>query len=128
VWFDLPPVPSSATKARQLARDQLAHCPADVTDTVALLVTELVTNAVVHARTDLCLGIEVVPPRVRLSVSDGSTRLPVVRHHATSELAGRGLALVDALASRWGVESTDGGKSVWCEVLIPDAQPTDPDS
>ena len=120
VAFDLPAVPSSATRARQLAREVVASYPPEVSDTVALLVTELVTNAVLHARTDVSVHIDVAPPLVRLSVADGSSRLPAIREYSTDDVTGRGLAMVAALASQWGVEATADGKSVWCEIVIPD--------
>ena len=119
VSVDLPPEPSSATRARQLAREHVAECPAAVIDTVALLVTELVTNAVLHARTELHLVIETEPGVVRLRVEDHSPGTPVLRHYDTDDVTGRGLALVDMFAARWGVDSRPGGKSVWCEIEIP---------
>jgi anti-sigma regulatory factor (Ser/Thr protein kinase) len=125
VSFELPGVPSSATKARHFACDQVAHFSAELSDTVAILVTELVTNAILHARTDLRVGIEIRPPVVRLSVTDQSTRLPVLRHYAPDDVTGRGLALIDALADSWGVDLTEEGKSVWCEILMSDAKTLD---
>ena len=114
---DLPPEPASATRARRLARDQLTVlCTAEVLDTVALLVTELVTNAILHARTPLRLDIDVQPDRVRVCVEDSSPRSPEVHHYGTDAVTGRGLALVEQLASSWGVDTTPTGKVVWCEI------------
>jgi two-component sensor histidine kinase len=120
VSFDLPALPSSATRARQLARREVAEFGPDVVDTVALLATELVTNAVLHARTDLRLGIEVTPLRIRLSVADGSSRVPVLRNYDSADVTGRGLNLVEMLAAQWGCDPTEEGKSVWCEVIVSD--------
>jgi two-component sensor histidine kinase len=128
VSLDLPAIPSSATKARQLARGEVARYPADLSNTVALVVTELVTNAILHARTDFQVRIEIAPPLVRLTVTDGSARLPVVRHYAAEDVTGRGLGLVEALCTRWGIDAAEDGKegkSVWCEVLIPDGDTAD---
>jgi anti-sigma regulatory factor (Ser/Thr protein kinase) len=119
VSVDLPPEPSSATRARQLAREHVAECPPEVIDTVALLVTELVTNAVLHARTELHLVIETEPGVVRLRVEDHSPGTPVIRNYGTDDVTGRGLALVDMIATRWGVDPRPGGKAVWCEIDIP---------
>jgi len=118
VWsVELPPKPASATQARRLAREQLASIvPPDALDTVALLVTELVTNAILHARTPLQLQIETRPNHVRIGVEDASDRQPELRSHPSDAVTGRGLALVEALASSWGVESTSSGKVVWCEI------------
>lgn len=90
----------------------------DALDTVALLVTELVTNAILHARTPLLLQIETRPHHVRLCVEDASDQQPELRSYASDAVTGRGLALVEALASSWGVESTSSGKVVWCEIPL----------
>jgi anti-sigma regulatory factor (Ser/Thr protein kinase) len=108
-----------------LAREQVTACPQELVDTVALLVTELVTNAVLHARTALVLHIDVHDGVVRLSVSDRSHDVPVLKHYDTDDVTGRGLALVEMLAANWGVDEEPDGKSVWCEVAIPQA--LDPD-
>jgi anti-sigma regulatory factor (Ser/Thr protein kinase) len=119
VSVDLPPEPSSATRARRLAREFVSECPPDVIDVVALLVTELVTNAVLHARTQLHLTVQAEPGVVRLTVEDRSLGTPVVRNYDTDDVTGRGLALVDMFATRWGVDARPDGKSVWCEIDIP---------
>jgi serine/threonine-protein kinase RsbW len=119
VSVELPPEPASTTRARQLAREHVAECPADVVDTVALLVTELVTNAVLHARTELHLIIETEPGIVKLRVEDRSPGTPVLRHYNTDDVTGRGLALVELLATRWGIDPRPDGKSVWCEIAFP---------
>ncbi len=114
---DLPPEPTSATRARSLAREQLsAMCTRDELDTIALLVTELVTNAILHARTPLQLTLEMRPGLVRICVEDESNEQPTLQHYEPDAVTGRGLALVDQLSSSWGVESTPSGKVVWCEV------------
>lgn len=125
VSVDLPPEPSSATRARRIAREHVAQCPPDVIDTVALLVTELVANAVLHARSDLHLLVETEPGIVRLRVDDHSPGSPIVRHYGPDEVTGRGLALVELLATSWGTEPTPDGKSVWCEITFAHAPPTE---
>jgi anti-sigma regulatory factor (Ser/Thr protein kinase) len=116
---DLPPEPASATRARRLARDRLTVlCTPDMLETVSLLVTELVTNAILHARTPLRLVIEAHPDRVRICVEDSSPQQPEVHHYGTDAVTGRGLALVEQLASSWGVDTTLTGKVVWCEIMI----------
>lgn len=116
---DLPPDPSSATRARALTREQLeASYSSETLDTIALLVTELVTNAILHARTPLQLTLEARPGHVRICVEDESTEQPAVRHYASDAVTGRGLALVEQLASSWGVDATPSGKVVWCEVPV----------
>jgi len=114
---ELPPDPASATRARELAREKLAAiCTPDALDTVALLVTELVTNAVLHAHTPLRLVIEATRDHVRVRVEDESGGYPERRSYPSDAVTGRGLALVEVLSSSWGVEPTASGKVVWCEI------------
>ena len=115
VSVDLPPEPSSATRARQLAREHVAECPAAVIDTVALLVTELVTNAVVHGRGPISVRTVLDPVSLRVEVQDTASDLP---HRIDADQArdgGRGLAIVDAFSREWGCTVVRGasGKSVW---------------
>jgi anti-sigma regulatory factor (Ser/Thr protein kinase) len=92
-----------------------------------LLVTELVANAVCHAGTDVCVEILIdVPLTIRVEVSDGSFAMPQVRDLTATSTAGRGLHLVDTIATRWGVRRRIDGKVVWfelCEDSLSDAQP-----
>jgi anti-sigma regulatory factor (Ser/Thr protein kinase) len=114
---DLPPEPASAARARALARERFSRsCSRDTLDTIALLVTELVTNAILHARTTMQLTVETRPGVVRIAVEDESSDQPTVQHYASDAVTGRGLALVEQLASSWGVEATANGKLVWCHV------------
>jgi anti-sigma regulatory factor (Ser/Thr protein kinase) len=113
----LRPVPSSAASARQFVDDTLGEWGCDsFVDASRLLVSELVTNAVLHARTDIELVVRLHPRGVRVEVHDGSPAAPVVRRYDDDAMTGRGLALVDELARRWGVERTPGGKAVWFEL------------
>jgi anti-sigma regulatory factor (Ser/Thr protein kinase) len=114
---DLPPEPSSATRARTLVREKLeVTCSRDTIDTIALLVTELVTNAILHARTPMLLTLETRPDHVRVCVEDASSERPAVQQYDSDAVTGRGLALVEQVASSWGVDTTPAGKVVWCEV------------
>ena len=105
---DLPPEPASATRARQLARDRLTVSSAtpEVLDTVALLVTELVTNSILHARTPLRLVIEAQPRLRSASVwrtpRPSSRRCTTTRPTRSPDAASR---LVEQLASSWGVDT-----------------------
>ena len=86
-----------------------------------LIVSELVCNAVRHAGTDIGLTVMTRRCGLRLEVSDGSTRPIRPRIAAPSDEGGRGLALVDALASHHGVRRSPGGKTVWAELDAPAA-------
>ena len=81
-----------------------------------LLVSELVTNAIVHTNTAVELELRLVGRRLRSVVADESSRVPVPRHSDPTAVAGRGLQVVTELAEEWGVEMTAAGKAVWFEV------------
>ncbi|SDD90133.1 ATP-binding protein [Streptomyces prasinopilosus] len=90
-------------------------------DTVVLVVAELAANAVLHGRVpgrdfSLLLALDDTRGVIRVEVSDTHPALPVPTAAAADEEHGRGLALVDALAARWGVTGRTGpGKTVWAE-------------
>jgi anti-sigma regulatory factor (Ser/Thr protein kinase) len=96
-----------------------ADVESDVFDAVVLLTSEVVTNAVLHARSPIEVAVEIGSHTVRVQVSDG---LPGLRGDADrSRHGGRGLVLVAAMASHWGIAKREdiGGKSVWFEVARP---------
>ena len=116
--LDLPAELASARRARQFVAECAARMDRpEVTEVAQLLVSELVTNAVAHAGTPLEVECAPTDRGLRVEVHDGSTRLPVpVRPHPWAE-RGRGLVLVDTLASRWGADPRPGsGKAVWFEL------------
>ncbi len=114
--LDLDPEPSSASLARTFIREQLRSCPSTIVDVVALLVTELATNAVLHARTAFRVVLDQSDHRITVRVEDGSARVPSPRHYPTDAMTGRGLALVEELADNWGVRRSPTGKEVWFEI------------
>jgi anti-sigma regulatory factor (Ser/Thr protein kinase) len=86
---------------------------------VALLVSELATNAVVHARTPFRVTVKMRSDLVRVEVSDQAAGdLPVPSDVAPDVEGGRGLLFVDWLADRWGYSATAGGKTVWFELAL----------
>ena len=88
----------------------------DLVDTCVLLVSELATNAVLHARTPFSVMIERTP-LLRVEVTDGDPRLPHARDYGPEASSGRGLQLVEALSQSSGtVTHAEGGKSVWFEL------------
>lgn len=118
------PTASSVSAARRFVTDCLEQWGQEpVMWTVQLLLSELATNAVLHAGgSGFTVGVEVLPEgAVRLTVADDSPRSPRLRDYGTGATTGRGVALVDELARGWGVEprsaADDGGKVVWCEVV-----------
>jgi len=112
----LPPTASSVREARVRVRNMAAGWPAECSATLQVLVDELVTNAILHARTDATLVAHVDHDHARVEVHDGSTLAPQPRHYGGDSVTGRGLHLVEALSRRWGVEPTDDGKVVWFEL------------
>ncbi|HEY3438114.1 MAG TPA: ATP-binding protein [Actinotalea sp.] len=90
---------------------------------VELLSSELLANAVLHGPAGSAIGIQVrhSDDAVRVSVSDSGATSPVVLHREPSAPSGRGMAIVEAMSSRWGVEEhADGGKTVWFELDLDD--------
>lgn len=82
-----------------------------------LVMTELVANAVMHARTEMTLTVELEGEGVRIAVADGSHVLPHWSPSSPTSLCGRGLPLVARLSESWGAEALlDGGKRVWAQV------------
>ncbi|AZM53877.1 hypothetical protein DMA15_15915 [Streptomyces sp. WAC 01529] len=118
--------PAEVGRARRWARSRLAGSGIEVDEPVAetliLLISELVTNAVVHTGCPAVLRMllpgvpDDVPGTVRVEVCDRSARPPRQRHAEGDDTNGRGLELVDGLADRWGWQPEGGGKSIWCEV------------
>lgn len=119
---------SSAARARHWVVEVLRGTPHDMVDTIALVVTELVSNVVRHARTDCVLRIDLRRGVARIEVTDDAPGQVVVRAPGPAELAGRGLQIVQSLADEWGV-TTDGsshGKTVWATITWPDARFAEP--
>ncbi|MEU3693047.1 SpoIIE family protein phosphatase [Streptomyces narbonensis] len=91
----------------------------ELADDAELLTGELLVNVLLHTEGGAVLTLEVLPEpvrRVRLSVQDRSSAWPRRRTPGEAATSGRGLLLLDALASRWGVEPRGEGKAVWCEI------------
>jgi anti-sigma regulatory factor (Ser/Thr protein kinase) len=111
--YELPATASSAGMARRLVRQELAGFDAPRVEIAELLVSELVTNAVAHAESAPVMLIDVTGDAVRVAVQDAAPG-PVEVHCAPHDAAGgRGLLLVDSLASSWGWAPTREGKRVW---------------
>ncbi len=107
-------LPSSVTRLRRFAVDACRTvAPAVDRDGVALLVSELATNALLHGRGEVRLRVLPVDGGVRVEVHDASRTLPSLRHPRPDEEGGRGIALVDTLATTWGADACDDGKTVW---------------
>jgi anti-sigma regulatory factor (Ser/Thr protein kinase) len=114
----LPPVRQSPGYARRFVGDILRRwgLPNSV-ETAQLLTSELVTNAVVHAGTEVQIVLEAHDETLHVEVIDLTERPPVVRLTPYDDLqTGRGLAVLDSVARAWGVAPLEHGKSVWFEL------------
>ncbi|MGV9567832.1 ATP-binding protein [Streptomyces sp. NPDC003480] len=115
-------VPETAAEARRLARQCCALWAFDegTGETAALLISELVTNAVRHGRShNIRVRIErPAPDRVRLAAVDKKRCSITLGRPSPENIGGRGLALVDALSDRWGVDLLPWGKRVWAEIRV----------
>jgi serine/threonine-protein kinase RsbW len=130
----LPGAPESASAARQMAR-QLLGDRHPAAETVQLVVSELVTNAIVHSRSGapggsvtvaLCPGSGGVLVQVRDDGGPSEPRISGQAAHAGNEAEqGYGLLLVDALADSWGTISSPDGRITWCRIGVQPSEAND---
>ncbi|MGH4027517.1 ATP-binding protein [Actinomycetota bacterium Odt1-20B] len=123
VSFALDPRPGSASVARHMTRERLGgwSTDEDACEAAALVVSELVTNAIVHTASrriicELCTE----PGKLRIAVRDeGRGRgVPRPARRGPDEEHGRGLLLVEAVSSAWGVRESAPGLTVWAELPL----------
>lgn len=118
----LAPEPRAVGEARRFAVQRAAALGADaeVQDVITMLVSELVTNVVLHARTPALLEVAEVGDSIRVSVVDGHPARPRLRRFGPQEVTGRGTRLVRVLAADSGVDPhagvAQGGKQVWFDI------------
>ncbi len=115
------PAISEVTRTRQSATEHLLmhRVPQRTCEDVALLISELVTNAVNHGAPPLELRVEQIDRRIRVEVRDGNANEPVLRTRDPTRLGGMGMQLVNELSDVWGSWPTPAGKVVWFEVALP---------
>jgi len=116
--WELQAAPESAALARDLVREGLGPSSKEVESTAVLLTDELVANAVLHGIGPLELAVCIDESKVRVAVSDAASAssMSIDPEPGSTRTSGRGLFLVDALASRWGVRPSEEGKQVWFEL------------
>jgi two-component sensor histidine kinase len=85
-------------------------------DDALIVITELAANAVVHACSPFSVSIRGEGSTVRILVRDRSSVVPAIPEDSLTRPSGRGLRLISALASRWGVDPAPDGKAVWAEL------------
>ncbi|MEY9839575.1 ATP-binding protein [Streptacidiphilus sp. EB103A] len=125
-WF-MASTPATVAAARHGTVAQLRtwgfQFDEEVASTFALLVSELVTNAILHGSGDfLTIAMCARSEEVYVEVLDGSSVTPALREAEPDDESGRGMFLVNAYAASWGVHSTPRGKAVWATCRLP-AQP-----
>jgi anti-sigma regulatory factor (Ser/Thr protein kinase) len=119
--IDLLADASSVGEARSFVRRVLISWDLEEPlDVVSLLVSELATNAVLHARTAYAVVLSHSVDSIRVEVLDDSSSSPRQRHQSASATTGRGVALVAHLASTWGTRQDQAGfaKGVWFTVPL----------
>jgi PAS domain S-box-containing protein len=113
----LPPDPASVAEARQQVRGLvLEGGRPDLVDTAVLVVSELVTNALLHAGTEIGLAASLQDGGLHVEVSDGSPHLPSRRNYGPTSGTGRGLLMLESMADDWGVTPLPQGKIVWFDL------------
>jgi len=109
------PENTSAAQARVFVASQLnAHELPYLIDNVELVVSELVTNVLVHAHSAVSVTLEELPFCVRLTVHNGSSSPAMVKNARSTDEGGRGRLVIDRCSADWGIDTaTNGDKSVW---------------
>src|SRR3954454_7412993 len=112
------PDESSVAAARRFARSFFDRVTSRFVSDLTLVVSELATNAVVHARTPFMVGLRLGGGVARIEVADRAPYLPAERSLALSTSNGRGLLIVATVADEWGVDWRDDIKTVWAELAV----------
>jgi anti-sigma regulatory factor (Ser/Thr protein kinase) len=117
----LRPTTASVPAARHFVARTLHEwdCGEEVASVAMLLASEVVTNAIVHARSNAFVRVQLGEGFVRIEVHDATRQLPTPRPYDPHAESGRGLMLVDAYSSVWGTSEAGDGKVVWFEVPCP---------
>lgn len=113
---EFAPTPDAAPTAREFVVSLGGFADSESLLRLKTLASEIVTNAILHARTPFSVEVTGDAAHFRVAVRDGSTELPVKRGYSPHHPTGRGLHIVEALADRWGVDAEDDGKTVWFEM------------
>ncbi|WP_176711316.1 ATP-binding protein [Streptomyces sp. PTY087I2] len=119
----LAPVEADVAVARRATADSLERwaVPTSLSDEARLIVSELVTNAIVHGRGRVTLRLLQHDGILRIEVNDENSTPPQMRTPSDDDVHGRGLVLVDAIAHDWGVE--DEGRTTWAVLRSPAGSP-----
>ena len=118
--IELPATAEASSLARRFIDDNRDHLAPDLIDDAKLLVSEIVTNAVQYGRSPITIALRIDPPGLGVTVTDAGDTQPQVptENPPAAASSGRGLLIVDRLATAWGVVPTTPppGKSVWFDL------------
>jgi two-component sensor histidine kinase len=114
--YVLPPTVDSIARARAVIRDLDVDLGPDVVDDAELLVSEVVTNAIRHGGPTIRLDLAADGAGLTVRVYDGARTMPVPRHPDVDVPSGRGLQIVERVASAWGIVLEPTGKTVWFRI------------
>jgi anti-sigma regulatory factor (Ser/Thr protein kinase) len=121
----LPPLPRSVAAARGFVRSHAPDLPTETEESLELMTSELVTNAVLHARTVLDIEVLITETSLVVGVHDLDLATPLQTPYSERE-GGWGLALVQVLAHDWSIQRHhEGGKTVWFQLLRTEAHLVD---
>lgn len=112
----MEPDPQSVAFARKFVLDLGLAYDEETRERLAVLTSELVTNAILHARTPFVVKVSVHDDRIRVAVTDGNETLPIDKRWGPTSPTGRGLRIVEEISDRWGYEPITSGKTVWFEL------------
>ena len=111
--------PSEVERGRRHVADACRAYDGEVACTAMLLASELITNALEHGSGAITVLVTTRPDQVRVEVTDESPMRPTARTANAEDENGRGLLIVEHLATAWGMEPLpDGGKSVWFDLDV----------
>jgi anti-sigma regulatory factor (Ser/Thr protein kinase) len=118
---DLPRSLASVATARRFVEESVRKWQVEpLLDDALLVISELVTNAVTHADSSFRIRLSLTPARLRIDVLDNGAGTPEPLPYSQTEEDGRGLYMVDAVTSAWGLDDVPGeGKLVWAELARP---------
>lgn len=107
---------ASLRDARHMVAEALGGVAQEVRDAAVLLAGEILTNAVVHGGGWFLIQVDTAPDWIYVEVADSTPGQPTVLHPSSEREHGRGMAIVDAIASAWGSEQRGTHKVVWFEL------------
>lgn len=108
--------PTEVRRARRFVQQLVEGMCSDLADTAVLLTSEVVTNAIIHGRSEARVQVTLGDERVRVEVADDNSRPPAVQATDDDALDGRGLMILTTAADDWGVHPAGIGKVVWFEL------------